>query len=53
MKEQRKYLALRAHISELLAAGARIESREPLTLRVNGQRLRVRHGMLIGHSAAA
>lgn len=53
MKEQRKYLALRAHIRELLIDGARIVSREPLTLRIDGRLLSVRHGMLIGYSAVA
>lgn len=53
MKEQRKFHALRAHIDELLKDGARIVSREPLTLQISGHRYSVRHGMLIGSAAAA
>ena len=53
MKEQRKYLALRAHIESLLRDGAQIVSRAPFTLRIHGHLFRVQHGMLIGHSAAA
>ncbi|MBD9414231.1 hypothetical protein IB234_06620 [Pseudomonas sp. PDM16] len=53
MKEQRKYLALRAHIAELLGEGATIVSREPFTLRISGHLFRVQHGMLIGNSVAA
>ncbi|CAD5107873.1 hypothetical protein [Zestomonas carbonaria] len=52
MKEQRTFHALRAHIDQLLKEGARIVSREPLTLQVSGHLYRVRHGMLIGHTAA-
>ncbi|BBP82344.1 hypothetical protein thsps21_18400 [Pseudomonas sp. No.21] len=53
MKEQRTFLALRAHIDELLRDGARIISRDPLTLKVSGHLYRVNCGMLISHSAAA
>lgn len=53
MKEQRKYLALRAHIENLLQDGAQIVSREPFTLRIQGHLFRVQYGMLIGNSAAA
>lgn len=53
MKEQRKYLALRAHIENLLQEGAKIVSRDPFTLRISGHLFRVQHGMLIGNSTAA
>lgn len=53
MKEQRKFVALRAHIDHLLLGGAKIVNRAPLTLNVNGHLLKVEHGMLIGYSAAA
>ncbi|MDC7824308.1 hypothetical protein PQS90_04010 [Pseudomonas sp. BLCC-B13] len=53
MKEQRKYLALRAHIETLLQDGAQIVSRVPFTLRISGHLFRVQHGMLIGNSVAA
>jgi hypothetical protein len=53
MKEQRKYLALRAHIDDLLRHGAEITARTPFTLRINGRQFWVQHGMLIGHSTAA
>ncbi len=52
MTEQRKFHALRAHIDELLAEGARIVSREPFTLRVRGHIYSVSCGMLIGQNAA-
>ncbi|WP_177332300.1 hypothetical protein [Pseudomonas sp. BMS12] len=53
MKEQRKFLALRSHIDDLLKNGAEIVARTPFTLRINGRQFWVQHGMLIGHSAAA
>ena len=53
MKEQRKYLALRAHIETLLQDGAQIVSRAPFALRISGHLFRVQHGMLIGNSVAA
>lgn len=53
MKEQRKFLALRSHIDDLLQNGAEIVGRTPFTLRINGRQFWVQHGMLIGHSAAA
>ncbi|WP_177326867.1 hypothetical protein [Pseudomonas sp. ML96] len=53
MKEQRKYLALRAHVETLLRDGAQIVNRSPFTLRIQGHLFRVQHGMLIGNSAAA
>jgi hypothetical protein len=53
MKEQRKFLALRAHIESLLKEGAEIVGRAPFTLRIHGHIFRVQHGMLIGHSMAA
>ncbi|WP_373387634.1 hypothetical protein [Pseudomonas alcaligenes] len=53
MKEQRKFLALRAYIETLLQNGAEVVSRHPFTLRINGRQFWVQHGMLIGHSAAA
>jgi hypothetical protein len=53
MKEQRKFIALRAHIDDLLKNGAEVVGRYPFTLRVSGRLLRVQHGMLIGYSAAA
>lgn len=53
MKEQRRYLALRAHIDELIQSGGRILSREPLTLRANGNLYTIAHGMLISYIAAA
>ncbi|MGK9064743.1 hypothetical protein [Stutzerimonas chloritidismutans] len=49
-QDLRKHHALRQHIDELLAAGAAIIARDPVTLIVDGQTLRVRHGMLIGYS---
>lgn len=53
MKEQRQFLALRAHIERLLQEGAEIVNRSPFTIRVQGRQFWVQHGMLIGHSAAA
>ncbi|MBB1521194.1 hypothetical protein [Aquipseudomonas guryensis] len=53
MKEQRKFVALRAHIDDLLKNGAEVVGRYPFTIRVNGRLLRAQHGMLIGYSAAA
>lgn len=49
--EKRRLHALRKHVDELLAAGAVIVSRDPVTLLCNGQRLKIRLGMLIGYSA--
>ena len=53
MKEQRQFLALRAHIDQLIREGGEIISRAPFTIRVHGRRFWVQHGMLIGHSAVA
>jgi len=48
-EEKRKLHALRKHIDELLANGAVIKQRDPLTLIDGGQVLLVNHGMLICH----
>lgn len=48
-EDKRKLHALRKHIDSLLADGAAISSREPLTLTHAGQTLRVKYGMLVGH----
>lgn len=48
--DNRKLHALRRHIDDLLAGGATILARDPLTLLCEGQTLKVRHGMLVGYS---
>jgi len=53
MTEQRKFHALRAHIDDLLANGARILGRMPLRLDVRGHVYTVSHGMLISQDLAA
>lgn len=47
--EKRKLHALRKHIDEMLAAGAVIEKREPLTLSHSGQKIHVKHGILVSY----
>ncbi len=49
-QEKRTLHALRKHIDKLLAAGAQIISRDPVTILSAGETLKVRHGMLIGYS---
>ncbi len=49
-QDKRRLHALRKHIDDLLAAGATIVARDPVTLVSDGQTLRVKHGMLVGHS---
>ncbi len=50
-QDKRRLHALRAHIDDLLADGAALVGRDPLTLVcANGQTLRVKHGMLVGYS---
>ncbi|MCQ4308777.1 hypothetical protein NA645_12360 [Pseudomonas stutzeri] len=49
-RDKRTLHSLRKHIDELLAAGATIIARDPVTLVSDGQTLKVKHGMLIGHS---
>ncbi|WP_019341169.1 hypothetical protein [Stutzerimonas stutzeri] len=48
-EEKRKLHALRKHLDALLASGAVITQRDPLTLLDGGQVLRVEHGMLIAY----
>ena len=48
--DNRKLHALRRHIDELLASGAAIVARDPLTLLCDGQTLRVKQGMLVGYA---
>ncbi len=48
-EEKRTLHALRKHIDALLASGAVITQRDPLTLLDGGQVLRVKHGMLIAY----
>ncbi|MCF7200945.1 hypothetical protein [Pseudomonas oligotrophica] len=50
--ERRSLHALREHIDCLLARGAVIRRREPLTLELNGRQMTVEHGMLIGEKGA-
>lgn len=52
-QDKRTLHALRKHIDKLLAAGAVITSREPVTIQSAGETLKVRHGMLIGYSGFA
>ncbi len=47
MSEHRYLLALRAYVDELLASGACIISRQPLTLQLGQTRLRYSCGMLM------
>lgn len=47
MSEHRHLLALRAYVDELLASGAHIVSRHPLTLQLGQTRLRYNCGMLM------
>ena len=49
-QEQRQYLAMRAHIEQLLASGWQIISRHPLQLRHGRKTCQVLHGMLISDS---
>lgn len=49
-QDVRQFHALRQHIDELLAGGAVITARDPVTLLLDGQTLRVKQGMLISHS---
>ena len=48
--ELRRYHSLRKHVDELLSEGAVITERDPTTLLCDGQALKARHGMLIGHT---
>lgn len=48
--DKRKLHSLRKHIDKLLASGATIVQRAPLTLHHEGQTHRVEHGMLVSHS---
>ncbi len=48
-EDKRKLHALRRHIDALLANGALMTKRDPLTLLHAGQSLRVKHGMLVGY----
>ncbi|KJH80621.1 hypothetical protein MCB86_16250 [Pseudomonas sp. KSR10] len=50
-QDKRTLHALRKHVDEMLAAGATIVSRDPVTLLRDGQTLKIRHGMLVGYSA--
>lgn len=47
MSEHRHLLALRAYVDELLAEGASIVSRRPLTLQLGQTRMRYSCGMLM------
>nr|WP_217474978.1 hypothetical protein [Stutzerimonas stutzeri] len=49
-QDKRRLHALRKHIDELLAAGATITSRDPVTIVSAGETLKVKHGMLVGYS---
>ncbi len=49
-EDKRTLHALRKHIDELLATGAVITSRDPVTILSAGETLKVKHGMLIGYS---
>ncbi|MCI0915658.1 hypothetical protein JNA64_00600 [Pseudomonas stutzeri] len=49
-QDKRTLHALRKHIDELLASGAMITSRDPVTIVTAGETLKVRQGMLVGYS---
>ncbi|MCQ4314136.1 hypothetical protein D7241_01880 [Stutzerimonas sp. VN223-3] len=49
--DKRTLHALRKHIDELLAAGAMITARDPVTILADGKNLMVEHGMLVGYSS--
>jgi hypothetical protein len=49
-KDKRSLCALRKHIDDLLAAGAVITARDPVTILSKGETMRVMHGMLISYS---
>lgn len=49
-RDKRSFHALRKHVDELLAAGAVITSRDPVTIVSAGETLKVKHGMLVGYS---
>lgn len=48
--ELRRFHSLRKHVDELLSEGAVITDRDPTTLLCEGQALKARHGMLVGHA---
>ncbi|MCQ4259140.1 hypothetical protein [Stutzerimonas stutzeri] len=48
--ELRRFTSLRKHVDELLSEGAVITDRDPTTLVFEGQALKARHGMLVGHA---
>lgn len=48
--ELRRFHSLRKHVDELLSGGAVITDRDPTTLLCDGQALKARHGMLVGHT---
>ena len=48
--ELRRFTSLRKHVDELLSEGAVIIDRDPTTLVFEGQALKARHGMLVGHA---
>lgn len=51
-QDKRTFHALRKHIDALLAAGAVISSRDPITILSTGETLKVMHGMLIGYAGS-
>ena len=48
--DKRTLHALRKHIDNLLAAGALITARDPVTILADGKTLKIKHGMLVGYS---
>lgn len=52
-KDKRSLFALRKHIDGLLAAGALITTRDPITIVSVGETMKVQHGMLISYTGLA
>jgi hypothetical protein len=48
-QDKRTLHALRKHVADLLAAGALITARDPVTILAEGRTLRIKHGMLVGY----
>lgn len=49
-QDKRIFHSLRKHVDKLLAAGAAITARDPVTILADGQTLKIKHGMMVGYA---